>query len=258
MTPAPRITLLTDFGTVDGWVGVMKGVLASLAPGVAVDDISHDLPPGDVAGAARALGRYWNRYPPGTVHLVVVDPGVGTPRRTLAVEGAGRMVVAPDNGVATPLLDSTSWRAVTLENPAYLGPERSSTFHGRDIFAPAAAHLAVGVELGVLGRPVTDPLRLVAPLPTGRPGHARGVVVAVDRFGNLATNIPEDWVAAGDRVRVEGRTVSVVGTFGSVEPGELLALVNSDGVLEIAVREGSAADRLAAGPGSTVHLGDPE
>jgi S-adenosyl-L-methionine hydrolase (adenosine-forming) len=254
-SPPARITLLTDFGTRDGWIGVMKGVMAAIAPGVPLDDVSHDLPPGAVDAAARALGRYWNRYPPGTVHLAVVDPGVGTARRALAVEAAGRFLVAPDNGIATPLLGAGPWKAVSLENPAFLGSERSSTFHGRDLFAPAAGHLAVGVRTEEMGPPVTDPVRLPSDAPPVEGGRLQGVVVAVDRFGNLMTNLPGERIPAGEVVRVAGRTVPLVATYGSVGPGTLLALVNSDGMLEIAVRGGSAADSLPAGAGTVVWVG---
>src|SRR5687767_12950124 len=157
MAPAvtPRITLLTDFGTRDGFVGAVKGVLATLAPGVIVDDIAHDLPAGDVEAAARALARYWRRYPEGTVHLVVVDPGVGTGRAALACSAQGRLLVGPDNGALSPAL-SAAWgapaerRCVRIDASVPAGAV-SPTFHGRDVFAPAAAALATGRVLDALG-----------------------------------------------------------------------------------------------------------
>lgn len=251
-----RITLLTDFGTADGFVGAMKGVMAGIAPGVLLDDVSHDLPAGGIRAGARALTRYWDRYPPGTVHLVVVDPGVGTDRRPLAVESGGRFFVGPDNGLATPMLSMPGWRAVSLASPAFLGPDRSATFHGRDVFAPAAAHLARGVALELLGPPVPDPIRLDSPRPKGRPGEAVGVVLAIDRFGNLLTNVPASWCPAGCRIRVAGEEIPLVHTYGSVEPGALLALANSDGMLEVAVRDGSAARRLGVMEGAEVQVGE--
>lgn len=252
--PGGPVTLLTDFGARDGWVGVMKGVLASLAPGVPLHDIAHDLPQGDVEGAARALGRYWERFPPGTVHLVVVDPGVGTERRPAAVEAAGRFLVAPDNGVGTPMLAAPGCRAVILENTAFLGAGRSATFHGRDLFAPAAGHLAGGVPLEELGPPLLDPVRLEPSLPFGGPGEARGTVVSVDHFGNLATNLPGEWAPPGARIRVGSRWIPRGRTYGDVERGALLVLVNSDGMLEVAVRDGSAAQVLGVGAGAPVEV----
>ncbi len=252
--PRGPVTLLTDFGTRDGWVGVMKGSVASLAPSVPLHDVAHDLPQGDIAGAARALGRYWDRFPPGTVHLVVVDPGVGTERRPAALEAAGRFLVAPDNGVGTPMLAAPGSRAVILENPAFLGAGRSATFHGRDIFAPAAGHLARGVPLDELGPPLAGPVRLEPPLPSGGPGGARGTVVSVDRFGNLATNLPGEWAPPGMRIRVGSRWIPRGTTYGDVERGALLAVVNSDGMLEVAVRDGSATQVLGVGEGAPVEV----
>lgn len=257
MSSHASITLLTDFGTADGYVAAMKGVLRSLAPEATLDDAGHDLPQGAVLRGAWALSRYWNRYPEGSVHLVVVDPGVGTGRRALAVEADGRFVVAPDNGVAGRVLDEADrWSAVRVVEEEYLGPEQSSTFHGRDIFAPAAAHLARGVRMEELGPRVDDPLRLDEPEPIREDGRIRGRIVTVDRFGNLISNIPGRSLSPGDAVEVAGRRLSLEHTYGSVEPGALLALVNSAERLEIAVRDGSAARRLGAEEGLEVEV-DP-
>ena len=249
-----RITLLTDFGTRDGYVAAMKGVLASLAPGVALDDVSHALPQGDVRTASWTLGRYWRRFPPATVHLVVVDPGVGTGRRALAVEADGRFVVVPDNGVVSRVLsEAREWRAVEIGNPEYLPETRSSTFHGRDVFAPAAGHLAAGVSLEELGPAVSDPVRLRDPEPRRRQdGAVEGEVISVDRFGNLVTNIPGKDVEGDALVSVGEERLVLRTTYGEVEPGEPLALINSDGRLEVAVRDGSAAERWGLGRGAPV------
>lgn len=248
--PASPITLLTDFGTADGYVAAMKGVLRSMAPTAPLDDAGHDVLQGHVSRAAWALSRYWNRYPEGTVHLVVVDPGVGTERRALAVEADGRFLVAPDNGVLGRVLDAAEeWRAVEAVEEAYLGAGRSATFHGRDVFAPVAGHLARGVRLGELGPPVNDPVRLDEPEPVREGRRIRGRIVTVDRFGNLISNIPGGDLAPGDRVEVAGRRLSLEPTYASVEPGQLLALVNSADRLEIAVRDGSAARTLGAAEG---------
>lgn len=244
--PTPRrITVLTDFGTADGYVAAMKGVLATGAPAARVEDAGHDLPRGDVAHAAWVLHRYWSRYPEGTVHLVVVDPGVGTARRALALEADGRLGVAPDNGVFTMVLEAAErWTAVALEVP----PAASTTFHGRDVFAPAAARLAAGATLEDLGEPVGDPVLL-----PGRGASAeRGVVRTIDRFGNLVTDLPGSAWRSGGGVEVAGRIVRCAGTYGDVAPGELLALVGSDRTVEIAVRDGSAAAALGVGVGTPV------
>jgi len=241
------VTLLTDFGTADGYVAALKGVLATDAPGVRVDDAGHDLPRGKVAHAAWALHRFWSCYPAGTVHVVVVDPGVGTSRRAVAVEAGGRFGVGPDNGVFTRVLRKAgSWKAVELA----IAPDASSTFHGRDVFAPAGARLAAGERLDALGSPVDDLLFL----PESPVGVGRGSVQTVDRFGNLVTDIPADALAAGGEVEIAGRRITSARTYGDVTPGSLLALAGSDGTVEVAVRDGSAALALGVGVGVSVRV----
>jgi S-adenosyl-L-methionine hydrolase (adenosine-forming) len=251
-----RVTLLTDFGTADGYVAVMKGILATRAPGVPIIDAGHGVRQGDVDGAARALGRYWAHFPPGTVHLVVVDPGVGTERRPLALEARGRWVVAPDNGIVTEVLrQETDWHAVALTHVDPPAGTPSRTFHGRDLFAPAAAHLASGGSLEGLGPVVDRPLRLARSVPRRHDdGRAEGRVVAVDHFGNLLTDLPGEWLGSGDTIEIAGRRIGAGGTYGEVEEGQAVALVNSDGLVEIAVRNGSAARALEVGPSAAVKL----
>jgi S-adenosylmethionine hydrolase len=232
----------------------MRGVIASTAPGVLVEDASHVIPPGDVRAAAWTLGRYWRLYPEGTVHVVVVDPGVGGARRALAAECAGRYLVAPDNGVLTvAFMEGTSKRVVAIENAAHMRQPVSTTFHGRDVFAPAAAHLARGGSLESLGREVADPM-LLSWTTAERIGDLyRGEVVHVDRFGNLITNVPEGALDAAQRVVVDGKTVVAIRTtYSAAEPGGAMALVGSAGVVEIAIRDGSAADALGVGRGAEV------
>ncbi len=258
----PRITLLTDFGTADGYVGAMKGVIASLYPGVIIDDVSHETPRGKVADASLTLARYWKRYPPGTVHLAVVDPGVGTNRRGLCVEADRRYIVAPDNGLVSSVLrEAVTWRAVDLSNERYFLPGRSSTFHGRDLFAPIAAHLAQGLHLSRLGLPVVDPVLLTEPEPARTDEGMEGEVIDVDRFGNLVTNLPADLlldVASGRegsvRVELEGREIPVAPTYGAVNSGSALVLANSDGRVEVAIRDGSAQKETGKGPGAKVRV----
>lgn len=250
------MTLLTDFGTTDGYVAAMKGVLASMAPGAALDDASHEVPRGDPLAAALSLERYWRLYPEGTVHLVVVDPGVGTRRLALALEADGRFVVAPDNGVISRVVAGAgAWRAVVVEEEGVPGVHPSRTFHGRDVFAPAAGRLAAGRSLESLGEPLPGPVLLSLPEPVREGTEVRGEVLVVDRFGNLVTNIPGSWAPAGAGVRVGSRRLSLLPSYGHASPGDLLALVNSDGRVEVAVRDGSAAALLGVGAGEPVRIG---
>jgi len=242
------ITLLTDFGTADGYVGEVKGTLLTLAPGVTVVDIAHDLPAGDVAAACYVLGRVWRSFPPGTIHLAIVDPGVGSSRRALAAEAGGHGFVAPDNGLLSDVFAAAPERAVRLTVPA----EASRTFHGRDVFAPAAARLASGGALADLGPAVRDPVRLKAPLLKVEAGDLVGEVVHVDRFGTLVTNLPREHVAAEGRVRVAGHDLPLKATFADVPQGEPVAFIGSGGTLEIAVRDGRADVVLGLSRGAEV------
>ena len=240
----PHITLLTDFGTADGYVAALKGVIASICPEAIVDDASHEIPPGDIESAAWALSRYWREYPPGTVHVVVVDPGVGSARRALALRAQERSLVAPDNGVLTRVLTSAAWQAVSIQERRFMREPISRTFHGRDVFAPAAAHLARGVTLSDLGPAVSDPARLPTRELAIEPGAVRGSVVHVDRFGNVVTNIPEDWTGGGAVVCAGRNLGRVRTTYTDVAPAEVVALIGSAGTLEISVRDGNAAQLL--------------
>ncbi len=246
--PAPAITLLTDFGSADGYVAEVKGVLTSHAPGVPLLDMSHDVPPQDIEHARLAVARYWRRFPVGTVHLIVVDPGVGTSRAALAVESDGRFLVGPDNGVLSPALFALDARVVSLP----VEPNASPTFHGRDVFAPAAAALAIGTSLEMLGAPHHEPVRLRTPQPRRQPdGSLEGEVLTIDRFGNVITNLVARSAAF---VAVAGRRVRMVRTYGDAAPGELIALAGSSGFVEIAVRNGSAATEWRITRGSRVVL----
>ncbi len=262
------LTLTTDFGTVDGYVGAMKGVIAAIAPDVRVLDLTHDIPPQNVRTAAFALYRSIPYYPPRSVHCVVVDPGVGTERRALALRTeAEQFLVGPDSGVFSlflpPFADSYP-QAVALEvarwwrRPTSL----SATFHGRDVFAPVAAHIARAaaegpVDLAEFGPAVDDVRRFGMPVPIEDRGAYRGEVVSVDHFGNAVTNLPERWVQhAGGETQVEagGRRMPVVRTYGDVQVGQACALVGSSGWLEVAIRDDSAANRLGLAPGIPVVL----
>ena len=244
---ATLITLLTDFGTADSYVAEVKGVLLSQVHGAALVDITHQVPPGDVRAAQYILARVWQRFPKGTVHLAVVDPGVGTDRRVLAASMVGHFFVAPDNGLLSFLPADTHF--VSLPIPETAAP----TFHARDVFAPAAGQLALGASLSHVGHPITDPVRSPLPAPRDDGGVVVGEVIYVDRFGTLISNIPGDAVEPGVRIKVADTEIGTLArTFGDVTRGALVALVGSGGTVEIAVRDGSAARLLGVGVGAEV------
>ncbi len=246
----PVITLTTDFGLEDAYVAAMKGVILTICPQATLVDVSHEVRPQAVRQAAYLLSTVVPYFPPGTVHLVVVDPGVGTQRRAIAVQTGRATYVAPDNGVLEmALAGDEALSAVELAEGHYRLPEVSATFHGRDVFAPAAAHLACGRSLAEMGPAV--PLAEVYRLAPARQPE----VLHVDRFGNLITSYRVPAGQARLAVTVGGvRLAGPARTYADVEPGELLAYVGSSGYLEIAVREGSAAQRLGAGPGTPVQV----
>lgn len=258
--PAPIVTLTTDFGTRDPFVGAMKGVILSIAPDARLVDLTHEVAPHDVLEGGLALEAAREYFPPGTVHLAVVDPGVGSPRRPLAVEARGQLFVGPDNGLFSFVLAGEGWRAVALEAAAYRLPRVSPTFHGRDVFAPAAAFLALGTPLERFGRPVTDPVRVAWPRPRREGDALVGEVVHADRFGNLVTSLrARDLGALGPPgslvVEVEGKEVGgLLDCFADLAPGSLGALVGGTDRLEIAVREGSAAAATGAGRGARIRV----
>jgi len=244
---APLITLLTDFGTADSYVGEVKAVLLSRVRDAQIVDVTNHVPPGDVRAGQFILSRVWQRFPRGTVHMVVVDPGVGTDRRGLAAESAGHFFVAPDNGLLSPLPMNTQF--VLLPVPEGAAP----TFHARDVFAPAAAQLAQGAALARMGPPVTDPCRTPLPAPHHDGAAVVGEVLYVDRFGTLVSNIPGDTVEPGVRIKVAGTEIGALArTFGDVARGALVAYVGSGGTVEVAVRDGSAARLLGVGVGAEV------
>ncbi len=253
------VTLTTDFGLRDAYVAEMKGVMLGIArkagQSLQFVDVTHEVERHDITEGALALEAAAPFFPPGTVHLAVVDPSVGTARRGLALAVSGQLLVGPDNGLFTPFLAGDSWRAFEIAEADYRLPFVSRTFHGRDLFAPAAAHLALGLDPARLGPAVTDPARLVWPEVRAVAGAVAGAVVHTDRFGNLITSIharSTDLLDAGVVIRVGGREVPVVGTYAELPVGRPGALVGSAGRLEIAVREGSAAAVLRARRGTPV------
>jgi S-adenosylmethionine hydrolase len=257
---AGLITLTTDFGLRDPFVGIMKGVLLSICPSVRLVDLTHEVPPQDVLGGGLALEAALPFFPSGTVHLAVVDPGVGTARRPIAVRVGGHYLVGPDNGLFTFALERDGWAAVSLTAPEYRLAEVSRTFHGRDVFAPAAAYLASGVPLERLGPVVTAPERLRRPGCRLEAGELVGEVVDADRFGNLLTSIPAARLAeipgsGGVTLEVAGRRLGgPVDAYAEGAAGEPAVIVGSMGRLEIFVKAGSARDRLGAGRGTIVRV----
>jgi len=237
----------------------MRGVTLGICPDVTLADITHEIAPQDVLGGALELVAAYKYFPQGTVFLCVVDPGVGSARRGLAAEAAGYRFVAPDNGLLTMVFkDTVPVQVVELTNRQYARPSISRTFEGRDRFAPAAAWLATGVEVGALGTPVTTWQMLDVPEPRVADGRLSGVVLRVDRFGNLVTNIDRrsfDVFAAGGATEIEvagHRVARLVETYAEAEPGAACALFGSSEHLEIASPGGSAADRLGLTRGAAV------
>jgi S-adenosylmethionine hydrolase len=255
----PIIALLTDFGTRDHYVGVMKGVALGICPDAALIDITHEVPPQDVLEGALELAVSYKYFPAGTVFLVVVDPGVGSTRRGIAADCGSYRFVGPDNGVlALAVRDAGPVRVVALGERSYELPTVSRTFEGRDRFAPAAAWLARGTEVTALGHEIGTWIEIATPVPEIGTEEIQGEVLRVDRFGNLVTNLDRNTVErfAGDRtigIVAGGIAVGpVTGTYADVAPGSVCALVGSTEYLEIAVNGGSAAERLGLKRGDPV------
>ncbi len=264
-TPNGLVTLTTDFGSSDGYVGAMKGVLLSVDASLRLHDLAHDLPPQDVEHAAGVVRAACPWFPPGTVHLAVVDPGVGTARAPVVVRAGGQVFVAPDNGLLGPVLaelgGATAVRRIDPEGR--LGPwlrADAHTFHGRDLFAPAAALLATGrVAVTEVGPPHTLLTWERVPPRREADGGMTGRVTDTDRFGNVVTDIHRAMLdgvplEAMDVVLADGRRLPMLRTYGEVPPGEALGLFGSEGFVEIAVRGGSARNRLGLRRGATVRV----
>ena len=244
------ITLTTDFGMSDPYAAVMKGVILSINPHARIVDISHMVGRGDILHASTLVSEAYGYFPPGTVHAAVVDPGVGSLRRPLLVVTPRHLFVGPDNGIFFPLVaGGQSSIPYHLTQRAFFGASVSHTFHGRDIFAPVAAHLSLGVPPRDLGEPVGDPVRLHIPAPRRIGSTLRGRVMKVDHFGNVITTIPETTLVpfmGDDLVEMRVGTLTAKGvcsTYSDVAVGSEAALIGSSGYLEIAVNGGSACDR---------------
>ncbi|HET9959807.1 MAG TPA: SAM-dependent chlorinase/fluorinase [Polyangiaceae bacterium] len=262
--PCGVVSLLTDFGVREPFVGIMKAVMLRQVAGVQVIDLCHGVPPGSVEIAGFFLERSFGWFPEGTVHCCVVDPGVGSERNAIAVRARGHFFVAPDNGLLTPLLEAKGEPLVGAGaefrriDATRLGLAlRSRTFHGRDVFAPVAAALASGqLAFSEVGESLAHLVPAPPTLPVARRDGAcaRGRVLAVDHYGNLITDLDGAWLEPRARVEVAGRSLRVVGTYSEAEPGEVVALVNSFEMVEIALRDGSAERALNVTTGAPTRI----
>lgn len=256
------VTLTTDFGIGDYGAGLLSGVIWKIAPDAKVVELSNGIPPQDIITAQVLLEYAFPYFPDGTIHLVVVDPGVGTNRRPIAARLGAQFFVGPDNGLLTPLLqraemDRAPIAIVHTNNPAYWLPDVSNIFHGRDIFASVTGHLARGVSLSVLGDPINDVVRWSIPAPEMVGEGWRGQVLQIDHFGNLSTNIRRGHLEGMGAVSVTIAGQSIAGlsqTFGDQPAGSLIALIDSSNRLCISVVNGSAAARLQARPDEAVEV----
>ena len=256
----PIITLLTDFGLSDPFVGIMKGVIVGINPEAHLIDICHTVPSYDLVQAGFLLKTAYPYFPKGSIHVVVVDPGVGGPRRPIAALIDDHSFIGPDNGVFSYLYTTGKVdRVVEITASHYFLHPVSATFHGRDIFAPVAAYLSKGIELQSLGEPISDYVRLEVPVPKVQDDTLQGEVLVVDKFGNLITNIGvedlEPFLGEGGSllVKIGGREIRGLSAFyAEVEEGELGAIIGSTGHLEVFVHRGSAAELLQAGRGTQV------
>lgn len=252
----PIVTLLTDFGSSDHYVGAMKGVILGICPDARLVDITHEIEPYDITGAAFTLAQAWSCFPKGTVHLIVVDPGVGGTRRPLIAEAEGHLFVAPDNGVLSML--PPRFTAYEITDERFFRKPVSQTFHGRDIFGPAAAYLAQGRNRAEFGNAIADPVMLPISDPIEKtPGVWEGLVLRVDRFGNLITNFRSEFLAGQYPKELEIRIgnaviVRLAKSYSQITQTEPFVIVGSSGYLEVSVNKGSAASALNAVAGSLI------
>nr|BCX00090.1 MAG: hypothetical protein KatS3mg041_0136 [Bacteroidota bacterium] len=257
MRPSGIITLLTDFGEQDYFVGAMKGEILSRAPDVRLVDLSHQVRAHDILHGAFILRHAYRHFPAGTVHLFVIDPGVGSARRPVAVLAHGHYFVGPDNGLLSLVLEDSPFEAVVLERREYFRSEISRTFHGRDLFAPVAAHLARGVELREFGTPISELVPACWPRPQRLAKGLKGQILHIDRFGNAITNLRPEDIPPVEQVRFRCgrlRCEGLASAYAAVEPGQPLAIVGSAGFIELSVREASAAALYGLHPGDPVIL----
>lgn len=258
----PIISLTTDFGIQNSFVGVMKGVIWGIAPEAKIADITHQIQPQNIRLGAYALWRIVPYFPEGSVHIAVIDPGVGTKRRPIGLKIGENYFIVPDNGLITPVLEDgrrsgAEIKIVHLNNPEYFLPKVSNTFHGRDIFAPTGAHLAAGVPLDELGDRINDPILIDFPKPIKTDKGWEAHIIIIDVFGNLTTDLPASALSDVDEVtfHLNGHTVEgLVPSYGHRSQGELVALVDSEDYIEISAVNGSAAEITGAKIGDIVEV----
>lgn len=254
------ITLTTDFGLQDYYVSAMKAVMLGIAPEVRLVDVSHDIPSQDIMAGSWVLKNSAMLFPSGTVHTVVIDPGVGTDRNAVALRIEDQYFVGPDNGIFSLLTTDRSYTAVKLNKKEYLRESRSNTFHGRDVFAPAAAHLSRGVTLEELGEPLDELISYRWMQPIADKDGLEGTIIHIDKFGNLVTNISADLideVLAGKQVKIYVGNVilnEINTTFGAVTEGEPVAYIGSAGMLEVGINQGNAQKMLGVQKGAQISI----
>ena len=261
LAPSHLITLMTDFGTSDHYVGVMKGVVLNINPQIQIVDITHAIPPQDVHGAAFLIDSAYSYFPTGTIHVVVVDPGVGSSRRVIVCQTPTAYFVCPDNGLLTHILrNEEPICTVAVENSTYFLPQVSNTFHGRDIFAPVAAHLSRGIPIGKLGSRVEQPVQLPVPKPQVTEKAVIGHVIWIDSFGNLVTNISRDILESLEQrddvvIRAGSAQIGHLNhSYAESPAGEALAIVGSFNRLEISINQGNAAQILGLKRGDVIAI----
>ena len=254
----PTITLTTDFGAKDGYVGAVKGVIKRINPDAEVTDITHEIEPFDILGAAFTLNSFYRYFPRGTIHLIVVDPGVGSQRQPLLIKSKDFFFVGPDNGVFSFVFQNeTITDIVILSNKKYSLAEVSGTFHARDIFAPVAGYLSLGVEVTEFGRTAKECHKLIIPEPRSSNKGLAGEIIHIDGFGNLVTNIAEEFLQGRKIAAItvgRRRIKRIARSYSDIKEGEVGALIGSSGLLEIAVNQGSAQKVLRSRIGSAVTI----
>jgi len=254
----PVITFTSDFGTADGYTGAVKGVILTINPQASIVDISHQIDPFNVTSASWIIASSYKYFPAGTIHIVAVDPGVGSDQKRILLEGDREIFIAPDNGVLTHILrEQSNWKAYELNKKEYWLPYVSNTFHTRDIFAPVAAHLSAGVDVKEVGTPLAlDAIATLSGQELETEGNKlNGAIVHVDRFGNLITNIPNDKIRTKASCFLGEESIgTVANTRSSVEKGQMVAFPASHGYLEIAIHHGRAEEQLKAKVGHKVSI----
>lgn len=246
------LTITTDFGNLNGFTGTMKGVIYGIAPNVQIADITHEIPAQDIRTGSIALWRAAPYFPPGTVHVAVIDPGVGTTRRAIAAKLGEQYFVLPDNGLITPMLEDAEAAGqevvmVHLDKPEYWLKTVYTTFHGRDIFAPCGAHLAAGVPVQAMGTIIDDPIRTPLPKPQKTAEGYRANIIVIDVFGNCTTNLRVSQIPdlTKTTLKIAGQSIEgIVPSYGHRQVGELVAVTDSEGFVEIAIVNGDAARHL--------------